>query len=122
MCSHKIVCKHFAALGSDPDSPCPITETCRFYATPDLDPPRKGKRPYKKRIVSDLTLHDDMDIDTSGITEKQFKKAKKKIVNARQNKGLTDNQESALKAMKGLRFKKMSVAQKEQIISIAKDL
>ena len=121
-CFHECVCKHLIALGVDPGSPCPIVETCKYHAAADLCKPKEGKRPYKSRLKSDPTLHDDADIDTSGITEKQFKKAKTKIANAKQMGKLNENQKSALKAMKGKRFKKMNATQKQQIVSIANDL
>ena len=121
-CFHECVCRHLGVLNIKPDDACPIIETCKYHAKPDLDEPKKGKRQYKRRIQSDQTIRQDTDIDTSGITEKQFKKAKKKIVNVKQNKGLDENQELALKAIKGLHFKKMSGIQKQQIMDIADDL
>ncbi|HUU39347.1 MAG TPA: hypothetical protein VMW42_00250 [Desulfatiglandales bacterium] len=119
-CIHKCVCRHLVASDSDPDGYCAVTEVCRFYV-PEHDGTKPVKRAYKKRLVSDPPINEELE-DDSGITEKQFKKAKKKIQNAKQNKGLNDSQKRALKAMKGLRFKSMSGAQKQQILNIANDL
>ena len=119
-CFHECVCRHLVALGYALNRPCPINEICKFYAgAPEDKKGKAAKKPCKRRLESDPPIED---IDTSGISEKQFKKAKKKIENARQNKGLTENQESALVPMKRLRFKKMTGEQKKQIVNIANDL
>jgi cytochrome oxidase Cu insertion factor (SCO1/SenC/PrrC family) len=81
----------------------------------------KPKRHYKKRIKaadSDAGLYED--VETGKITEKQFKKARKKLSNADQNGKLDENQKLALKALKGIRFKTASDGQKEQIMNMAK--
>ncbi len=84
-------------------------------------PGQKPKRHYKKhaKIAPD---DDNADIANCDITEKQFKKARKKISNAKQNKGLDENQERALASLKGVKYKNATAAQKEQILNIAKAL
>ncbi len=131
-CVKKDVCRHLIALDGNLEA-CAATETCRFIleaVESKKEKPatrtykKKGeatKRHYKKRTESAPPLHEPID-DDSGITEKQFKKAKKKIINARQNKGLNENQERALESMKGLHFKSLNGTQKQQILNIAKDL
>ncbi len=135
-CFHKGVCKHLIVLGDEPDGPCAIVEACKFYVGMDSDElkkgkkektakrhykkrgPKPGKRKYTKRVKepSEEELHDD------GISKKAFDKAKKKIINAKANKGINENQERAFDMTKGLRFTKMNQGQKQQIIDIAKDL
>ncbi len=126
-CFHKTVCKYRIASDTDLDGLCAIAETCKFCVGTGPDELKKGKkkeavkRHYKKRGEVAAPAQESTE-DHSGITEKQFRKAKLKIAYARQHKKLTENQEKALEAMKGLWFGKMNEEQKRQIISIANDL
>lgn len=81
-----------------------------------IDKNRKPtRRKYRRRAKEEAVAED-------GITKQQFIQAKKKVVNAKQNKGINENQEAALTAIKGLHFKKISEVQKQQVLNIANDL
>lgn len=117
-CKQDKVCKYFVLTSF---THCLREDICKFYEEVVTDGPAKQKRKYKKRAGKS-----DEDIDSipesNGVTEKQFKKARKKIANAQQNHKLSENQELALKGLKGLRYKTMTEAQREQVVNIAQEL
>lgn len=118
-CIHQEVCGHF--FTKDQPDLCAVNNVCKYYESlikEKISTDKASKRRYTKRGKPD----DDAVVNEDGITEKQFKKARKKIANAQQQKRLSDNQKLALTTLKGLRFKTMTEAQREQIVSIAKDL
>jgi len=130
-CKNAIICKHFVVTDIDL---CTKDDICKFFETgPKFGPglnavdkvmlkalvPAKTKRKYKKRDMSKL---DDPDFNPDAITKDEFDKARQKIATAEFNKKLDDNQAAALKPLKGLRFKTMTEAQREQVVSIAGDL
>ena len=118
-CIHQEVCSHF--FTKDQPDLCAVNNVCKYYESAvatKISTDKASKRRYTKRGKTD----DDVVVNEDGITEKQFKKARKKIANAQQQKRLSDNQKLALTTLKGLRFKTMTEAQREQIVSIAKDL
>ena len=59
--------------------------------------------------------------DEGDVTIKQFRLARIKLKFREKNGKLSDNQLSALKAMKGKPFKTLSESQRLQIVSMAKD-
>jgi hypothetical protein len=107
-----------------------MSKVCRYFETTepvrahDYDVLRKHqvgkKRKYTHHAKPDT--NDEAGISDCEITEKQFMKARKKIINAKQRGKLDENQELAFKSFKGLHFKNMTAAMKEQIVNMAKDL
>lgn len=144
-CIHEEICKHAHVLIIDKELEnfCKHAEFCKHYEAPEekveaqIEPTGKKtgkkKRQYNKKKKPEQNIKPKQNIeqtaevshvagDTCNITQKQFRSAKKKISNTRQNKGLNEDQNLALSAMKGKSFEKLSSHQKQQIISIAKDL
>lgn len=126
VCFHEDVCKHLINLTGEVDAPpCPITTICKHHVAPEIE---KVTRPYKKRAYKPRTYKKRVKYNKapgpieSKITKKQINKAKKKIMNAKRNKGISDNQDAAFNALKGIRFKNLTDSMKEQIIGIANDI
>jgi hypothetical protein len=121
-CKLDVICKHFVL---ESFTECVRKGMCKFFTEGDKaiggGKAAEEKRHYKKRAKT-APDDDNTDIGDCNITEKQFKKARKKISNAKQNKGIDENQEKALESLKGVKYKNATAAQKEQIIGIAKDL
>lgn len=126
-CFHKGVCKHFNEDLSDPKGECAATEVCKFYVGMDwaeLKKPQRGlspkelKRHYRKRTK----VKEEDIIDGEGPSKARFLKARKKLDVARRNDKLDENQVSAIDALKGISYKKLTVAQRQQLVDIADKL
>jgi len=120
-CKNDVICKHFVLTSF---TECVRKDICKFFDMGDkvvaVSTAKPVKRKYTRKGKADFD--DKIDPDDSGITEKQFKKARKKIANAQQNGKLDENQKLALSSLKGVRFKNATAAQKEQVINMARDL
>lgn len=125
-CIHEEVCQHKVERE---DGSCVADKVCKYcegvepVRVHDRTVMRAKKRKYTRKIKA--VNPDDDNIDAaSGPTKEEFLKARAKISHARQCKSLNENQLLALNSpdMKAKSYRQLSVAQREQIINIAKDL
>lgn len=66
--------------------------------------------------------NDDEGTGEEGISEKEFKRAKKQVEYFMKSGKLTDNQQLALDTIKGKHFKNLPEVQRKQMLDIAKDV
>lgn len=118
-CKNDTICKHFVLTSF---TECLRKDICKFYAEGDKaiggGSAEKPKRHYKRRAKPDSD--DDGDITESAITEKQFKKARKKLDRLERLGKLDENQIKALESYKGKHYKTLTDVQRQQIVSMAK--
>ena len=124
-CIHEFVCEYCKS-----EIGCDRLEICKYFIAEPAGNSRASlktdtmpKRHYRKRQKSSLDDPEDIGdlIKHFEPNEKQIAHARTMINQRRDRKQLTENQCLALDTLKGIRFPKLTSAQKEQIMNIYND-
>lgn len=122
-CKYSDICKY---------GPCEITGICKHFLNvndgiplpkggdPSLNIARKAKK--RKDGKPDLRTHKHDDAEPSHFTPAGIARARQIIANAERAEKLTPEQQAAIDSYRGKHYQFLTKVQREQIISIAKDL
>ena len=123
ICIHIEVCQH-RIEDVDAGESCKMAKVCRYFQaevirTHDHEVLRKHgpkKRPYHRKEKIDNKEF----ASEEGPTKKEFLKARQKLFRAKREGKPVDNQLAAIKALKGIPYKSLSIGQRQQIVDMAK--